>query len=663
MKKILKITKNINNGNKERNLRKKSEVIHVIEDFQKQYEALYSLYEDLREEVKKSVGGHGGDDDNDDDDSSSTDSEMYYSPGGSSARKSETSSVSDVSANDNQEPGTSSDLENTILKDKLTSSIEVKKTMNLDYSQSPFSRTPEYGVVLKELRIDEDESEDMREKLDKMKDLEGQVSSLKLEILILCSEKRQLQEQVELKSDETGHMKEIISRLEAQILEMEASSKEKEGRFYSLRKQSEDNEQQLLSRISELMAQSNDLQNELVHVNRQKAELEVKLEKKSEEASECLLQVEVLRDELTLNEQRVSEENEGLKGKVNGLESEIYYLTSKKSALEEQMAEINHKAFQSNLEKEKLLKEVLALRTALSEKGNELSKEQKKSAASHKIMSMKIKSSEDEVEALQKERNSLHLELEALQKEKKQLQVELEKEREESSFNKSQAEKISGTNFQIVDRKVEEMAEEFRKQFEDKYRILSRRIRVAEQLQVENKEWYRKTKESYEQQSKELKERAERTEAGLKYVKDMTLTANDVLISLDSVALRFEESAANFLNRISKASCELKFAKHRAMRKNKALLHVRDDLECILRQLDDKEAEILMFREKVWKSENKVRELEKMIKERDDGMIVLKEEKREAIRQLCVWIDYHRSRSDYYNKMLSEMNAGRRRAS
>ena len=35
-------------------------------------------------------------------------------------------------------------------------------------------------------------------------------------------------------------------------------------------------------------------------------------------------------------------------------------------------------------------------------------------------------------------------------------------------------------------------------------------------------------------------------------------------------------------------------------------------------------------------------------------MLGMGEEKREAIRQLCVWIDYHRSRSDYLKKILSE---------
>ncbi|KAI3468643.1 hypothetical protein Pfo_025306 [Paulownia fortunei] len=698
VKRILKLTKGINHGNKERNLRKKSEVIQLIEDFQKQYESLYSLYEDLREEVKKNVGAGV------DDSSSNSDAESYHSPGESNARTNKMSSGNlKDSDSDNQDPETS-DLEDTILKDKLTSSSEVKRTMNLD-SPSAFSKPPEYEEILKDLRIQREESENASQKLDQIKDLEGQVASLKLEISTLCTQKRQLQEQVECKSDEALQMKEKISRLEAQILEIEATSKENECQFYSLRKQSEDNERHYLSRISDLVAQANgmqlelnnlkhqkgelegrlsreteqssqvkglmeqvnSLQHELVTANSQKAELKLEVKKKSEETSECLLQIEVLRNELTLKEQHPAEEKEGLKVQLNDLESEIHSLSSKKSDLEEQLKKMNREA---SVENEKLHGKISELQTALSEREDELSTEQKKFTACQNIMSMKTKSLAEEVknlksklETLQNERNRLQEELEALQNDKKRLQMEFEKEREESSLSKSQVEKISRSNFQLVERKVEEMAEEFRKQFEDKYRILSRRIRVAEQLQVENKEWYRKTKETYEQENHDLKERVDTTEIGLKNVKDMTLTANDVLTSLDSVALKFEECTANFLNRISKASCELKFAKHWAMRKNKAVLHVKDDLDCLLAQLDDKEAEILVFREKVWKSENKVRELEKMIKEKEDGMLGLKEEKREAIRQLCVWIDYHRGRSDYYKKMLSDMNPGRRRAS
>ncbi|CAA0812111.1 Unknown protein [Striga hermonthica] len=496
-------------------------------------------------------------------------------------------------------------------------------------------------------------------------------------------------------------MKEKISSLEAQVLEADAKLKENESRFCSV-KQSVDSEQKYLLRISDLEAQAknvqleldsmkdrkaelerrvleeteksaslvkglteqiNSLKNILANANTQKSELITELDKKSKEKTECLILINNLKNESSMNEQKLSKEKEGLKAHAHDLELKIHSLLSTKTELEDQIKKLTQEASQS-------LAEVSRSHRSLSEKENELSTERKKLTDFQNITSAKTKSLEDEtkslkndLESIKNEKNHLHTIIESLQKNAHLLQTELDRETGENSQNKSKLEKLSKSNFQIVERKVEDLLEEFRKQLEDKYRILSRRIRVAEQLQVENKEWYHKTKEAYEQQNKDLKARAERNEIELKSIKDMTLTANKVLTSLDSVALNFEECSANFLNRISKASCELKFAKHWAMRKNKAVLHVRDEMDCLLAQLDDKEKEILVVRERVWKSENKVRELEKMVKEKEDTMLGLKEEKREAIRQLCVWIDYHRGRSDYYMKMLSELNPACKKAS
>ncbi|KAI3453795.1 hypothetical protein Pfo_010458 [Paulownia fortunei] len=713
VKRILKITKSIN-GNKDGNLKKKSEIIHLVEDFHQQYESLYSLYEDLRGEVKNNV--------NSGDDGSSTslsDSESYYSPEELNVKNSETSSeIPNVPHIDNQEPETS-DVEDTILKDKLTSSSEVKETTTFG------SQSQEFTAILKDLTIQDEGSENTRQRLAQMMELEGEVASLKTEIETLCTKKRQLEEQAECKSNEGVQMQEKISRLEARILEQEdneqwclskisdlvARTKNLQLEVNTLHLQKGELEERLSCETKErslqvegLMEQVNSLKQDLASVNSQKDELELELKKKSTKMSDCLLQMENQRNKLTnqaLIEQGSVEVKESLKLQVKDFELEVHSLSSKKSDLEDQIMKINHEAYQSGVEKQELQGKVSELRTSLSESENELSAQEKKIKACQNELSAQIESLNDKVKnhentlgALQNKRNSLQVELEALRNDRKIYHTELEKEKQESSISKSQMEKKnteltnkiadqqktllelgdamsklkvenekaqirisdSKSNFQLVERKIDEMADELRKQFEDKYRILSRRIRVAEQLHVENKEWYLKTKKTYEQENKSLKER-------FRNVNDMSLTANDLLISLETVALKFEECNANFLNRISKASCELKFAKDWAMRKNKALLHMKDDLDCLLSQLDDKEAEILIFREKVWKSENKMREFEKIIKEKEDGMLGLQEEKREAIRQLCVWIDYHRSRSDYYKKMLSEMNPGRMKAS
>ena len=42
-----------------------------------------------------------------------------------------------------------------------------------------------------------------------------------------------------------------------------------------------------------------------------------------------------------------------------------------------------------------------------------------------------------------------------------------------------------------------------------------------------------------------------------------------------------------------------------------------------------------------------------------ETLVGLGEEKREAIRQLCVWIDHHRGRCEYLEEVLSKTVVGR----
>ncbi|KAH6825016.1 hypothetical protein C2S53_000668 [Perilla frutescens var. hirtella] len=685
LKNILRITNDITHGNKERNLRKKSEAIELIEDFHKQYEKLYILYENLREKVKKSVDGE-------DDTSSSandSDSESNYYPGEFHGENDEvTNFCSRVSERDDGQEYETWDVEYT-----PTCSSVVTKTMNSP--GSPFGRGSGLGDMLRDIELQREKTGKISQMWAEMKDLEEQVAALKTEVSSLHTQNRQLEEQVEWKSNEAVETQEKISRLEAQIMEMEAESNEQERAFTSFSKQFVDDKQHYTSRISELEAQAevmqlelnglkhqkgelevglldatkhwstqvegltehvSYLQHQLKTINSHKAELKLEIEKKSNEISEYLLLIAALRNELSLSEQQAVQEKESLKIKVQDLESEIESLSNTKTDLEEQVNKISHEASQSSLEKEKLQEKI----SQLSTKQNELKDCQT-------IMSVKMKSLEEEVQSLKSElecserkRSCLQVGLEALQNDKKLVQLELEKEKEQY---KSQLERITRSNFHQVERKIEEMAIEFRKQVEDQYRILSRRIRVAEQLQAENKEWYRKTRDTYERDNRDLQLMRARTATALKNVKDLTLTANDLLTSIDSKAFKFEECTAIFQSRISKASCEINFAKEWAMRKNEALSRMKEDLDCLLVQLDDKEAEILASREKVCTLENKVQELEKIIEEKEDEMLGLTEEKREAIRQLCVWIDYHRGQSDFYKNLLSDMNRGRRRAS
>ncbi|OIT02294.1 PREDICTED: intracellular protein transport protein USO1-like [Nicotiana attenuata] len=741
VKRIAKLIKRLNQGSREGNLKRRSELLQLVDEFHKQYQSLYSMYDNLKGEVRKKLNEeHEGDLSSQS--SSCSNSELYYTP--------EEMATKSNSSCSNCE---SLDVEDAILKDKITSKSEVKvDTMDFDVEkfETPmsFGRVSEPEEFFKDLRIQgeeklinestllkekvkekEDEISSItdkfelreKERLSQMKGLEDQVATMKLELENLCVRKGELEDQIVCKSNEVKRMEESNSRLQARVLELQATFRKKDDQFSQLLKKFKENQQKSKSRIDDLMSKStglqkevdrlhaerNELEEKLLHetkkgsdqvkdvtertqfldltertddylqheleaLRNQKYELELSLKEKTQEVSECKLQIENMKVKLTsttLSEEGVTKEKEGLNSEVKSLAKET-------SDLKEKIMDMNQEAYHLELQKEKLNDKIMELETKLLGKEAEVGILQKKLDAYMNDMSTqnskltaRISTAETEKtrlkSQLEKEKHEFSQSLKQMEKKNTELTIKIAEQEKnirgmEIIVNKSKEEhkqmqirlEESKSNFQNAEKKLEEMTEELRKMFEDSLRILSRRIRVAEQLHIENKEWYQKTRNSYEKENKDLKEKNARHEMGLRGIKDISLTASDMLGSLDAVALNFEECTAHFLNRISKVSCELKFVKDWVMRKNKATAHVKDDFDCLLTQCDDKEAEILKYRERVWKLENKVRELEKTIKDQEESMLVLKEEKREAIRQLCVWIDYHRSRSDYYKRIL-----------
>ncbi|KAK4349688.1 hypothetical protein RND71_032443 [Anisodus tanguticus] len=748
VKRIAKLIKKINQGSREGNLRRRSELLQLVDEFHKQYQSLYSMYDNLRGEVRKKLHEEPRGDSSSQSSSSCSNSESYFSP--------EEVTTKSSSSCSNCEP-----LEDAILKEKIvTSNIEVNESVENFETPMAYSRGSESGEFFKDLRIDQGEGKlitesewsndklkekedeilylthefELREKerLFQIKGLEDQVASMKVELDNLCVQKRELEEQLVCKSSELKQMEESNSGLQSRVLTLE-------DQFSHLLKEFAENQLNSRSRIDDLMEKSNGLQQEVDRLDSerheleqkllnetkkgteqvkdlaekthfselQKSELELSLEKKShessdqvkdltertkflqqelealrnqnseldlslkektQEVSECHLRIENMKEELTST--TLSEK--GLIKETDGLKSEVKSFAKEKGDLEEKIMDMNQEAYHSELQKEKLNDKIMELETKLLGKEAEVGILQKKHEAYMNDMSTlrtRISNIQKQLQIAETENSKFQSQLEKEKNEFSQSLKQMEKNNTELTIKIAEQEKIiykskeehkqmqikledSKLNFHNAERKLEEMTEELRKTFEDSLRILSRRIRVAEQLHIENKEWYQKTRNSYEKENKDLKEKNARHQMGLRGVKDISLTASDMLGSLDGVALKFEECTAHFLNRISKVSCELQFVRDWVMRKNKAMAHVKDDFDCLLTQCDDKEAEILKYREKVWKSENKVRELEKFIKDKEETILVLKEEKREAIRQLCVWIDYHRSRSDYYKRIL-----------
>ncbi|XP_047309857.1 putative uncharacterized protein DDB_G0280071 [Impatiens glandulifera] len=195
---------------------------------------------------------------------------------------------------------------------------------------------------------------------------------------------------------------------------------------------------------------------------------------------------------------------------------------------------------------------------------------------------------------------SMILELDALRTENNRVHNTIYKMEEENkktvSHQNNIIKKLSDENKevkQLAEMRINETTGELRKNLEDQIRMMSRRIKVAEQLHIENKEAYMKTRD--------------------KYSKDKTdmIIIEDMMKELNEVGVKFEEFSDDIMKRVSTFSCWTVFAKEWARKKG----------------MEEKEHE-----EEIMELRKKVKEMEKVVNEKEEEISMIGEEKKEAIR-------------------------------
>jgi chromosome segregation ATPase len=148
------------------------------------------------------------------------------------------------------------------------------------------------------------------------------------------------------------------------------------------------------------------------------------------------------------------------------------------------------------------------------------------------------------------------------------------------------------------------------------------------------------------------------------------------LIALETLIKKFVDDYAKYEKCIVETSQQLQIAKKWVAETNDEREKLKREVRDLSKQLRDKKEEALVFRERVEKLETdaskelvekgglikavnqlekKVEELKQIVEEKNEGILGLGEEKREAIRQLCIWIEYHQSRYDHLKEVLSKL--------
>ncbi|CAK7335678.1 unnamed protein product [Dovyalis caffra] len=756
--KILKLIQNNGQAKKGKipeDSKKRSALIELVEDFHKQYQSLYEQYDHLRTEIGKKARGRKEKESSSS--SSSSDSE-YYSPAdiGSSPminmyleKSDDTTRELDVA-----------NLEITGLKHRLASATAENEDLRAKYSaalqeaETANELNKELSALIKVHELHDGQASAQ------MKELEGQLTTLKTEMDSLCSLKKEHEAQIEKKEAESKQLQEKNSQLLSRVSELELMSKEKGDEIYTIQKKMKDNEKSFTSRIEDLMAQVNNLQletmslrsqngkleaskrkeasaqakglknrinvlqKELDSLRAEKYQLEVQLNMKTKEVAENLLRTETLEGEIArkaITEQELLKEKEAFLVQREDLGLEANSLRNQNYRLEELIRSKNQETDQLREEGERMRTRIFELEGILLDRGDSFSPCQKEyevreNEASSQVMALKsqVLSLQQALDSLMSEKSLLDAQNERLRRDAMQIQFQMEseihnlkskveeqqkilKEKEDDIKKLTEEPKLvrhhlldspkyrpldspkyrslesSRTNPQSVERKMEELAENFNMKMENHIRILYQRILVAEQIHAETKDGYKKMKERLDQENIELNEKTAAFEAELGKIRDMLLEPEeDVFSGAEAILKKFEEDKGNLSSPICRISNELQIAKRWITGTKDEIKRLKHNVDSLTAQLNGKEEKELLLREKVWKLEAKLSKeggeklnsvgqlerkvvyLEQQVKDKEDVLLGLSEEKREAIRQLCVLIDYHRGRYDHLREAISK---------
>ncbi|KAJ8436577.1 hypothetical protein Cgig2_031518 [Carnegiea gigantea] len=476
-------------------------------------------------------------------------------------------------------------------------------------------------------------------------------------------------------------LKQEVEQLQGKMLKRDKSLKQREDQFSTLQKQLEDREEDKPAQIVALTTQINHLEQKLEFKNDLESHIKIKnqdIDKLIEEKE--LLQGRILElekiledrhDEFTNLQNKMSTQIVALTREVSRLQQETYLKRKLHDQISSQEMEINELGEQQ----ESLQGKLLELEINLTEKEDQIA-----------VLQRRLQIGENEkaglsaqIDYLEKELSSEKQEflegLTKLENQNNELSIKISEQQlmlkqQDDAMNKlkQDCKLVKGRFLQAADRKMDEVAEEFRKYFEDNLRILSRRIRVAEQLHTENKDSFKRLKDQCEQEHPGLERKiGELMSARKADLEKISNAVNEIMKAMESVIDNYESKQESFLKKLSSVSDDIQLTKNWVRwtmdemkpwknESGASLVVSMDDnerdkvMEEKVRRLEAKVKKTmgdkLRLMRGMYELQKKVGELEKAVVEKDEGLLRMREEKVEAIRQLCLWIDYHQSRFD-----------------
>ncbi|XP_040956181.1 COP1-interactive protein 1 [Gossypium hirsutum] len=530
--------------------KKEPVLVGLVEDFHKQYQFLYSQYENVKRQSDKKV-------------SDWNEPKIILIMPLVQTRRITRRWMSKLTPAALKKIGD--------LNHQLASKTEENELLALDHLAA-LSKIQEIEIINKDLRKEADEkekrlcdSETVHE--GRITELEEQLIGLKNEVESLQFQKRDLEAQLDAKTAETKLQGKTIKALYGKVSEV----RDEATKFM---KQVEDNDNNLTSKLEESMVQITGLKAEMDYLRAQSSEIDV-----------------------------MAEEKEGLQMQVMELESEVDVLRKQKHKLDN------------------------------NERSNICKINQLREETSHLNGRIGSTISAKKVEFMMMEKSELELRIADQKRIMKGRQENTNKSMESNS--KLARRLLTGTTFNInvLEVKDKEMLEQENGALREKTarnalsesnsRLEQDNRKLGEKLATCDAE-VRKSRDTMEAWKNAWAESISRLEHENGHLKEKLATCEvELRKSRDSMELMQENRELG-----EKLSCEGKLSKEEEEEKVKPLKAIAD-------------------------LESRIGEMEKITKEKDKALLGREEEKRKAIRVLCLLIDYHRRRYDRLKEMVS----------
>ncbi|GER57559.1 COP1-interactive protein 1 [Striga asiatica] len=212
------------------------------------------------------------------------------------------------------------------------------------------------------------------------------------------------------------------------------------------------------------------------------------------------------------------------------------------------------------------------------------------------------------------------------------------------------------TELEMKDDEISRLADNLRA-IEISQRLTNRKLLVTEQLLNEKEEKFLEDQKLLEKRISALSASVSvYEEAQAKTATEISDKVNETLMGMDNLGVKFQEDCKHFESRVyditNKLSVVLKWIDENNIEKDR----MKEEICDLVGQLKEKEGietKLGFYGEErknltrvLKEQEEKMGEMERQMKEKDERILSMGEEKKEAIRQLCIWIDHHHHQRD-----------------